>query len=181
VIPGKVNAYVGVLGRIERVNNKNSVIDKKIDAVKAKALSRIPEGALKGIATSVVEEGKFRQGSTLITVSGLKPSSPTIRATRSSARPGRSRTSRATRAGRSLGDGTPEGYASIQGERQARAGARRDALSTEVPGATRNYAPGTSGRKSSAPVTGGRVSGATAIKSSGKKQKVYKTSRKKAA
>lgn len=86
VIPGKVNVYTGALIRVERANRGNGIVDRKIDAAQAAIVSRLPSEALRGFAQGIAENGRFKQGSTLVTVGGIRPQTPTIRLTNNGAK-----------------------------------------------------------------------------------------------
>lgn len=127
VVPGKVNVYVGGLVRVERANRGNGLIDRKIDAATSSLIQRLPSN-FQGIAQSLADDGRYRQGSTLVSVGGLKAPSPTVNIRRANqARPTQTggvraprrkpRTRSRVRAG---GDTITDGYSSIQGEQRAR-------------------------------------------------------------
>lgn len=129
VVPGKLNVYVGGLVRVERANRGEGLIDKKIDAATSSLVQRLP-GGLQGVAQSLVDDGKIRQGNTLISVGGLRPSSPTVNVRRTGTqRPTQTggvrspnRKPRANRGSRLQpgGDTITDGFSSIQGEQRAR-------------------------------------------------------------
>lgn len=135
IIPGKVNVYGGVLLRVERANAGNGIVDRLVDNAQSKLVSALPEGTLRNIGESLASGQSHREGSTLISASGIKPNTPTLRVTRSSkpsytkndadATPRRKRTPREprTRSGGHSQTTNDPGYTSIVGQQQARAAA----------------------------------------------------------
>ncbi len=84
IVPGKANVYVGGLVRLEKASRSKGPIARAADRVQDRLIEAIPEGAARNIIGGVLQEGSYRQGSTLITANSGIRSSPTIRATRSS-------------------------------------------------------------------------------------------------
>lgn len=85
IIPGRANLYVGGLIRLENANRSKGVISRAADRVQDRVINAIPEGRTRDVIGGVLREGSVRQGSTLISASTGRRSTPTIRATRSSA------------------------------------------------------------------------------------------------
>lgn len=135
LIPGKINVYGGVLLRVERANAGNSVVDRLVDNAQSKLVNALPEGTLRNIGQSLASGQSHREGSTLISASGIRPNSPTVRLTRSSkpsytknaadATPRRQRAPRQprTRSGGHSQTTNDPGYTSIVGQQRARAAA----------------------------------------------------------
>lgn len=84
LIPGRVNLYVGGLVRLENARRSKGPLSRLADRAQDRAINALPEGALKSAVGSVLKEGNYRAGSTLITANSGRRSTPTIRATRSS-------------------------------------------------------------------------------------------------
>lgn len=95
IVPGKVNLYVGALVRVENASRSKGPIDKLTDKVQDRLVNAIPEGATRNIIKNLAGSGSHREGSTLISGTTGRRSTPTIRVTRSSA-PGGGSNSRNT-------------------------------------------------------------------------------------
>jgi hypothetical protein len=84
LIPGRVNLYVGGLARLENARRSRGPVARAQEVVTDALVNKLPEGKLRDLAGSIAKEGRFQAGSTLITASSGRRSTPTIRATRNS-------------------------------------------------------------------------------------------------
>lgn len=79
LVPGKVNIYVGALVRVENASRSKGPLDRLIGGAKERTVSAFPEGKLRDIASGLASKGAVNHGSTLITGSTGRRSTPTLR------------------------------------------------------------------------------------------------------
>lgn len=84
LIPGKANLYLGVLARVEKAGDKQSFVEKKVDAAVNKLVSKIPQNRAAGrIVANLIQHRESDVGGFKVGRTGRRRSASSIRVTNS--------------------------------------------------------------------------------------------------